>query len=94
MSRNLILGALVAAATFGCATTQNPTTAAAHVASNSGDKSAGDIEHCVRDTGTYIRRADKDCANRPGSSYSQQELEDTGRFSTDEALRQLDPRVQ
>ncbi len=94
MSRNLILGVLVAAATFGCATAPKPTTADARTTSTSTDKAAAVPEHCVKDTGSYIKRTDRQCANVPGTSYSQQEIQDTGQLSTDDALRQLDPRIQ
>ncbi len=94
MSRNWILGVLVAAATFGCATTQNPAVADSRTASNSPDKSAAG-PYCVRDTGTYIKRKDDaPCRNQAGRSYSQQELESTGKLSTADALRQVDPTIQ
>jgi len=98
MARNSILGNLilclgVAAATFGCATSQSPSVA---------DSRAGNLKsaaspdsHCVVDTASRIKRpADKACSATPGTSYSQQELESTGRIDTSDALRQLDPRIQ
>jgi hypothetical protein len=94
MNRNYVLGALVALASFGCATPH--TTADSRVASKGADKmaSAAAAEHCVKDTGSYIKRPDRQCNNNAGTSYSQQELEDTGRISTADALKQLDPRIQ
>jgi hypothetical protein len=95
MSRNWILGVLVAAATFGCATAQKPATAGSPTA---GDKTVTAAalakEHCVKDTGSYIKRPEKDCINQPGVTYSNQELQDTGRLDTADALKQLDPRIQ
>lgn len=92
MSRNWILGMLVAAATLGCATTQNPADSRTDAATKS---AALAKEHCVQDTGSYIKRPEpKDCANIPGTSYSNQEIQDTGRLDTADALRQLDPRIQ
>jgi hypothetical protein len=89
MNRNYILGVLVAVVTLGCATTQNPSTADA-------SKSVADAAtaHCLRDTGSFIKRPEQQCANRSGASYSQQEIQDTGQFSTADALRELDARVQ
>ena len=93
MSRNWILGVLMAAASFGCATTQTPTLDSAN---KSVAVSAASLanQHCVQDTGSYIKRSDEKCANRPGISYSNQEIQDTGRLSTEDALRVLDPRIQ
>ena len=93
MSRNFVLGALVSLATIGCATAQNPT---ASDSSKPVDKTvaAANNLHCVKDTGSYIKRPDQQCANVPGTSYSNQEIQDTGRLSTEDALRELDPRVR
>jgi hypothetical protein len=88
MNRNCILGVLVAVATFGCATTQRSSTA------DTRKSVAAATPHCVQDTGSFIKRPNQQCSNRPGTSYSQQELQDTGRISTSEALRELDPRIQ
>jgi hypothetical protein len=98
MARNSILGNLilclgVATATFGCATAPSPSVA---------DSRAGNLKsaaspdsHCVVDTASRIKRpADKACSATPGTSYSQQELESTGRIDTSDALKQLDPRIQ
>ena len=94
MARNLILGVLVAAAAFGCATTQKSPADASAAAGSIKSASLAE-QHCVRDTGSHIKRADdKPCSNQPGTSHSSQELEDTGRIDTADALRQLDPRIQ
>ena len=93
MSRNWILGVLVAAATFGCATTQNPTVDSANKSLAVAAGSAAS-QHCVKDTGSYIKRPEQNCANVPGASYSNQDLQDTGELNTVDALRQLDPRIQ
>jgi len=94
MSRNWILGALVAATTFGCATAQKPATADSHASDKTVTAAALAKEHCVKDTGSYIKRPEKDCINQPGVTYSNQELQDTGRLETADALKQLDPRIQ
>jgi hypothetical protein len=96
MSRNWILGALVAATTFGCATAPKPATADAHAAAGDKTVTAAALakEHCVKDTGSYIKRPEGDCINQPGATYSNQELLNTGRLETAEALKQLDPRIQ
>lgn len=49
--------------------------------------------HCLRDTGTRIKRRDRDgCTNGIGESYSGEELRRTGARDTAEALRLLSPR--
>jgi hypothetical protein len=94
MTRTLILGALVAMATVGCATTQNAP-ADTRAASNSLDAQKID-RMCIKDTGTRIKRpeGDKSCVMQPGRTYSQRELEDTGRIDVADALRALDPSLQ
>jgi hypothetical protein len=93
--RTLILGVLVAAASVGCATTQN-SPADTRAASNSLDASAARVDPtCVKDTGTRIKRSENQpCSTQPGRTYTQRELQDTGRFDMAEALRTLDPRLQ
>ena len=92
MARNWILGVIVAAAAFGCTTTQN--SPADSRAANLKSAASPDM-HCVVDTASRIKRpADKPCSATPGTSYSHQELEDTGRLDAGDALRQLDPRIQ
>ena len=91
MARNLILGVLVAVAAFGCATTQkSPSAADAKMAKTGSVASL----HCPKDTGSRITRPEDQCRNEPGSSYSQQEIQDTGQIDTADALRRLDPRIQ
>ena len=92
MARNSILGVIVAIAVFGCATAQK-SPADSRVA-NLKPASSPD-EHCVVDTASRIKRpADKPCSATPGTSYTHQELETTGRLDAADALRQLDPRIQ
>jgi hypothetical protein len=92
MARNLILGVLVAVAAFGCATSQK-SPADSRVANARAVPSPD--SHCVVDTASRIKRpADKACSATPGTTYSQEELQNTGRINTAEALRQLDPRIQ
>ncbi len=92
MARHLILGVIVAVVASGCAAAQR-SPADSRVANL---KSAKDPDmHCVVDTASRIKRpADKPCSATPGTSYSHQELEDTGRIDAGDALRQLDPRIQ
>lgn len=92
MVRNLILGVLVAAATFGCATATSQKSAADSRAAN---VKAAPQPQCVVDTSSRIKRPpDKPCSATPGTTYTQQDIENTGRLNTAEALRQLDPRIQ
>ena len=94
MVRNWVLGVLVATAAFGCATSTAPKSAADSRAANLKSAPAADA-HCVADTASRIKRtADKPCGATPGTTYTQQELENTGRIDTAEALKQLDPRIQ
>ncbi len=94
MARNLFLGVLVAAAAVGCATTTSQQSAADSRAGNMQAAAAVDT-HCVADTASRIKRpADKPCGATPGTTYTQRDLENTGRIDTAEALKQLDPRIQ
>lgn len=95
MARNLILGVLVAAAACGCATSSQSSPADTRAAKNSLEATAPVVDpYCARDTGSRIERPDdKACGAEPGRTYTQQELEDTGRLDVGEALRQLDPRI-
>jgi hypothetical protein len=94
MVRNLVLGVLVATAAFGCATSSTQKSAADSRAANLKSAAATDT-HCVADTASRIKRtADKPCGATPGTTYTQQDLETTGRLNTAEALKQLDPRIQ
>ena len=91
---NLFLCLGVAAATVGCATSSHSPSVADSRAGNLKAAASPD-SHCVVDTASRIQRpADKACSATPGTSYSQQELESTGRINTGDALRQLDPRIQ
>ena len=94
MARNLILGALVAVAAFGCATSPSQKSSAdTHADKKSLQATAN--ETCVRDTGTRIKRPDdRLCNGLPGSTYTEEQIENTGRLDTADALRQLDPRIQ
>lgn len=96
MARNLILGVLVAVAAFGCATsTSQKSSADSRAEKNSLQAAAAAKENCVRDTGSRIKRPDdRPCGAQPGSTYTQQQIESTGRIDTADALRQLDPRLQ
>ena len=95
MTRTLLLGMLVAVATFGCATTTRNSPADTRAARNSLESSAERVDPmCVRDTGSRIKRTGdyKPCVAQPGTTYTQDQLDQTGRLDVAEALRYLDPR--
>jgi hypothetical protein len=94
MARNLILGAIVAIAAFGCATSTSPPSAADSRAGNLKSAKAAEMK-CAAETSSRIKRSpDQPCPATPSTTYSQKELESTGRNDTGDALRQLDPRIQ
>jgi hypothetical protein len=94
MARNLILGVIVAVAAFGCATSTSQRSPADSRAANLKSAQAPEMK-CAADTASRIKRsADQPCGATPGTTYSQRELEDTGRLDAGDALRQLDPRNQ
>lgn len=88
--------AAFAALAAGCATSSAPSDAA-RIAKDTSAQKANIDRLCAQDTGSRIKRSDKDknlpCA-QPGSTYTEEELRDTGEFDTAEALRKLDPRIQ
>jgi hypothetical protein len=91
MKSTLLLGALVAAVATGCAT--QPQTSETRLAAES-TRTAALREHCVRDTGTRIKRPpDEVACIRPGRSYSKEEIDSTGAISLAEALHRLDPSL-
>lgn len=91
MNRICLLGVLLAAGVAACAT-QTPTSDT-RLASEKANMAA--TNHCVRDTGSRIQRPpDEARCQSAGRSYSQEELQTTGEFSTAEALRRLDPSIQ
>lgn len=47
---------------------------------------------CV-ETGTRIKRPVGRCSDRPGRSYSREDLRSTGAVNLDEALQRLDPSI-
>ncbi len=77
------LAAVLAAGLGGCAT-------------HAGDKVAANAPNtgCVKDTGTLIKDPNRPCVGAPGSSYTQQDIQNTGEINAGDALRRLDPRVQ
>lgn len=53
-----------------------------------------DERNCVRETGSRIKRRDRDgCNGQPGESYSGEQLRRTGASNPIEALRMLSPRA-
>ncbi len=87
MLKPLLMGAVVtlslAAGLAGCASN------ATHA-----DKALAANPDCVRGTGSRIKDPDQKCANVPGSSYTQEDLERTGQTNVGAALKQIDPRVR
>lgn len=55
---------------------------------------AANDAQCIRDTGTHIRDPQGKCLDRPGTSYSQRDIQSTGEIDTGAALKKLDPRLQ
>jgi hypothetical protein len=85
MVRTLLIGAMAALVTAGCAlapTAQQATEA--RVAAN---------EPCMK-TGSRIAVKDGDCSPHPGRTYSREELDRTGAFDVAEALQRLDPAIR
>src|SRR5688572_12334625 len=94
-----ILVAAVVAMAAGCATTSSPDDAA-RIAADASKRPTLD-KACVTDTGSRIKPSKEDEAKakaancmQPGSTYSREELDQTGEIDTGRALRQLDPRIQ
>jgi len=77
------LAAALAAGLGGCAT---PPAAGKALAVNDAQ--------CIRDTGTRIQDPQHKCLDRPGSSYTQRDIQSTGEIDTGAALKKLDPRLQ
>jgi hypothetical protein len=92
-----ILVTAVVAMAAGCATSSSPSDAA-RIASDASKKPTLD-KACVTNTGSRIKPAKGEEAKvancmQPGSTYSKDELDQTGEIDTGRALRQLDPRIQ
>lgn len=77
----------VLAALAGCAATSQP-----HLADAAAQGVPINGSTCMT-TGTRIALKPGECANLPGRSFSQDELERTGAPTTAEALRMLDPSL-
>jgi hypothetical protein len=93
-----IVVAALAAVAAGCATSSSPSDAA-RIAADASKQQTGFDKACAPNTGSRIKPAKGDeakvanCA-QPGTTYSKEELENTGEIDTGRALRQLDPRIQ
>lgn len=87
----IVIAAFAGLIVAGCVTTAAPEPAATDVASTS----PAPRSHCVQNTGTRIKQPeDKPCSDRPGTSYSKEEIDETGqRDNLGTALQRLDPRV-
>jgi hypothetical protein len=93
MTRTFILSIAMATVVAGCAPT--PQTGQTRLTRETPHLTrAAPITHCVRDTGTRIKPTDgtAECM-RPGRTYTQDELDQTGAPDAAEALRRLDPRL-
>jgi hypothetical protein len=89
MKRILAIGLLSALVAAGCAT--QPPADQAKLASASAK--ADEKPFCLKDTGSRIKPKEGECRG-PGTSYSKDDIDQTGAFDTAEALRRLDPRIQ
>jgi hypothetical protein len=94
-----ILVAAVVAVASGCATSSSPDQAA-RIAADASKRPTLD-KACVQDTGSRIKPSKEEDATKakancmqPGSTYSREELDQTGEIDMGRALRQLDPRIQ
>ena len=85
MVKTLLIGALAALATAGCAV--------APTAQQATDTQVATNEPCIK-TGSRIAVKDGDCSPHPGRTYSREELDRTGAFDVAEALQRLDPAIQ
>jgi hypothetical protein len=56
-------------------------------------KAKSEQTHCLKHTGSRIRRADE-CLALPGRAYSGDDLKRTGEINSAEALSRLDPSLQ
>lgn len=91
----IVIAGLVAGAA-GCATSSSPSDAA-RIAADASKPSTLD-KACVEGTGSRIKPAKGEEAKancmQPGSTYSKDEIDQTGEIDMGRALRQLDPRIQ
>ncbi len=96
MVRNLILGVLVAAATFGLRHPLRRNRLRIRARQTSKRSLRPRIRIAWSDTASRIKRPpDKTVQRYAGHArIRRQELENTGRLDTAEALKQLDPRIQ
>ena len=50
-------------------------------------------KHCVRETGTYLKRdKEHECVNGPGRTYTREDMDRSGAMSTGEAIRRISIR--
>lgn len=58
------------------------------------DAARKDERHCLRETGSRIKRKDQNaCLPLAGRSYSRDDLDSTGAVTAGEALSRLDPAI-
>jgi hypothetical protein len=85
MFRTLLICAVVSASVLGCSTTQ-PRPDARTAADST-------VRPCAMETGSRIPMKPGDCSTAPGRSYTQTDVERTGKFNVGDALPLLDPSI-
>ena len=85
MHRILLICALVSASTLGCTAAQPRPDAQTTAAK-------ADLP-CAVQTGSRLSPKSGDCSVSPGRSYSQTDVERTGKVDLGEALQMLDPSI-
>jgi hypothetical protein len=89
MLKSTVIGAFVAAGLAaglgGCAT---------HAPTDKVAANAPNDPSCITSSGTRISDPNRKCVDATGSSYTQQNIQNTGEINTADALKKLDPRLQ
>lgn len=88
MLKTLLIAISACAVLAGCATTRAPDADLAAV-----NPTVQKVPLNCLTTGTRIRLKDGECANVPGRAYSKADIDRTGSFRVEDALRRLDPAV-
>lgn len=89
MFKPFLLGLYATVVAAGCAATSQTHLAAdtQQLTSRAPDRT------CLKSTGTRIQLNEDQCAFVTGRSYSNEDIDSTGAFTTAEALRMLDPSI-
>ena len=86
MYRTLLICAVISASILGCTSTQpRPDTQQTALAATT--------QPCVLETGSRIAPKPGECSASPGRSYSQTDIERTGKVDVADALQLLDPSI-